>query len=561
MPNFLKRPSLPPVLGSGYGPYLKLPGVRGFAEGDLAEADNSFDMLKMFMELTPEEKMRVAGPNFNEMSEEEIGMAMYDFISEGRALSGGREVDYMDPEKQELPLFMEEQETPQETWDNFMDRPKYAAGGMARSPLMLPTPVPSQRPPRMFINDDRPRFEGNNPRFNIPAPSMLLDNFNTPERFMGINDRPPMQYIGEGAPPEIDFTPQYLDPRFIEQEALLPEIGTINQTVRPPMQYIGEGAPRMGMPPEMPQFPGKQPKFPGMMQPIRDPEPVGPLPMMPPLTPMPQTPMSSPVIPRLAQNTGEVIAPARTREEKAQDLIKRFGPEKAEEILKKSGYYDTPSPVPEAVPLSIEEKRNWGVRQPRTVPEMTPEMLAILKSMPEVEREGIPPQPDEMPGMPLPRFEGNNPRFNIPAPGDPIETAPDGGPSGGPPIELIERMPPEVFPDEPEQTAQPTQDQFMERLMQLIQALQERSQPVAQPAPQPVQQMALPTPRPPVAAFNMGNASAPMTAPTMPQMFNSGPGFFTPQQRGPRIAPGAIAQQGQEMPNYNLDFSSFLRNR
>ena len=47
-------------------------------------------------------------------------------------------------------------------------------------------------------------------------------------------------------------------------------------------------APRMGMPPEMPQFPGKtNPKFPGMMQPIRDPELVGPLPMMPPLTPMP----------------------------------------------------------------------------------------------------------------------------------------------------------------------------------------------------------------------------------------------------------------------------------
>jgi len=378
----------------------------------------------------------------------------------------------------------------------------YAAGGMPRSTLMLPTPVPSQRPPRMFINDDRPRFEGNNPRFNIPAPSMLLDNFNTPERFMGINDRPPMQYIGEGAP-------------------------------------------IMEMPPEMPQFPGRQPKFPGMMEPIRDPEPVGPPPGMPPLIPMPQTPMSSPVIPRLAPDT-------RTPEERQgadRESELRLAKLEAERLAN--------PPVPEAVPLSIEEKRNWGVRQPRTVPEMTPEMLAILKSMPEVEREGIPPQPDEMPGMPLPRFEGNNPRFNIPAPGDPIETAPD----GGPPIELIERMPPEVFPDEPEQTAQPTQDQFMERLMQLIQALQERSQPVAQPAPQPVQQMALPTPRPPVAAFNMGNASAPMTAPTMPQMFNSGPGFFTPQQRGPRIAPGAIAQQGQEMPNYNLDFSSFLRNR
>ena len=145
MPNFLKRPSLPPIAGSGYGPYLRMPGVRGFAQGDLAEkkrfrdyqpegalkgtifdfipdafqtsaylqdrfggqqepapVDDSFDMLKMFMELTPEEKIRVAGPNFNEMSEEEIGMAMYDFISEGRAVSGGREVDYMDPEKQGL---------------------------------------------------------------------------------------------------------------------------------------------------------------------------------------------------------------------------------------------------------------------------------------------------------------------------------------------------------------------------------------------------------------------------------------------------------------------------
>jgi hypothetical protein len=59
----------------------------------------------------------------------------------------------------------------------------------------------------------------------------------------------------------------------------------------------------------------------------------------------------------------------------------------------------------------------------------------------------------------------------------------------------------------------------------------------------------------------MGNTGMSGGAPTMPQMFNQGPGFFTPQQRGPRIAPSAIAQQGQEMPNYNLDFSSFLRNR
>ena len=177
MPNFLKRPSLPPIAGSGYGPYLRTPGARGFAEGDAVEkkrfrdyqpegilkgtifdfipdavqtsaylqdrfgdqqepepVDDSFDMLKMFMELTPEEKMRVAGPNFNEMSEEEIGMAMYDFISEGRALSGGREVDYMDPEKQELPLFMEPEAyyTDDEMWESSLSAlSKMANGGLA----------------------------------------------------------------------------------------------------------------------------------------------------------------------------------------------------------------------------------------------------------------------------------------------------------------------------------------------------------------------------------------------------------------------------------------------
>ena len=68
----------------------------------MPKEENNFDMLKMFMELTPEEKMMVAGPNFNEMTEDEIGMAMYNFISEGRGLSGGREVDYMDPDKQGL---------------------------------------------------------------------------------------------------------------------------------------------------------------------------------------------------------------------------------------------------------------------------------------------------------------------------------------------------------------------------------------------------------------------------------------------------------------------------
>jgi len=71
-------------------------------EQEPAPADDSFDMLKMFMELTPEEKMMVAGPGFNEMTEDEVAMAMYNFISEGRSLTGGREVDYMDPDKQGL---------------------------------------------------------------------------------------------------------------------------------------------------------------------------------------------------------------------------------------------------------------------------------------------------------------------------------------------------------------------------------------------------------------------------------------------------------------------------
>jgi len=347
-------------------------------------------------------------------------------------------------------------------------------------------------------------------------------------------------------------------------------------------------------------------------QPIRIPEPVGPMPGMPPLTPMPQTPMSSPVIPQVAQNTGEVIAPARTREEKAQDLIKRFGPEKAEEILKKSGYYDTPSPVPEAVPLSIEEKRNWG-RQPTMQERLEKAMRegkfigpddpnypppidfvggrppGLPANQPWPPTEGPDPFNDavnEMPGMPLPRFEGDNPRWNIPAPGDPmppmpptppLEEEPFPAPGGYDPLETVgvqppitpipePPIPPDVSPVGSDQPAQPTKEEFMERLMQMIQALQERSQPAPQAAPQaaPPQQWAPPSPRPPVAAFNMGNASAPMAAPTMPQMFNSGSGFFTPQQRGPIIDPGAIPQQQIPMSGgspYKLDFSSFLRNR
>ena len=139
MPGMPKKPTMPVITGPGltYNPLssatppgapstvrgfqlggdsmyspLDLFGMTNYGEGigggtsmpaaEPAPVDDSFDMLGMFMELTPEEKMMVAGPNFNEMSEDELAMAMYDFISQGRGLSGGREVDYMDPEKQGL---------------------------------------------------------------------------------------------------------------------------------------------------------------------------------------------------------------------------------------------------------------------------------------------------------------------------------------------------------------------------------------------------------------------------------------------------------------------------
>lgn len=72
----------------------------GMGQPEPAQEEDSFNMLRMFMELTPEEKMMVAGPGFNEMTEDEVAMAMYNFIAEGRSLTGGREVDYMDPQKQ-----------------------------------------------------------------------------------------------------------------------------------------------------------------------------------------------------------------------------------------------------------------------------------------------------------------------------------------------------------------------------------------------------------------------------------------------------------------------------
>ena len=127
---------------------------------------------------------------------------------------------------------------------------RFQRGGMPRSPLMMQEPFIPQRPPRMFINDEVPTndFCAVLRKRRVWGTAFRIYAATTKKKFL---QRPPS----------------------IEE--------------RPPMQYIGEDAPRMGMPPEMPQFPGRQPKFPGMMQPIRDPEPVGPLPMMPPLTPMP----------------------------------------------------------------------------------------------------------------------------------------------------------------------------------------------------------------------------------------------------------------------------------
>ena len=122
---------------------------------------------------------------------------------------------------------------------------RFQRGGMPRSPLMMQEPFIPQRPPRMFINDD--------------------------------ND---LRYIANDGVADMELPPEFMPPpprkQFLQRPPSIEE-------ERPPMQYIGEDAPRMGMPPEMPQFPGRQPKFPGMMQPIRQPEPVGPLPMMPPV--------------------------------------------------------------------------------------------------------------------------------------------------------------------------------------------------------------------------------------------------------------------------------------
>jgi len=419
----------------------------------------------------------------------------------------------------------------------------YAAGGMPRSPLMLEEPFIPQRPPRMFINDDRPRFEGDNPRFNIPAP--------TPGAGVPVRQpfqqapKPPAGYLESPIPIELYEKPMQSPEQLEQLRRSQFFYDDRPQGIRLP-QYIGEGAPGMGMPPEMPQFPGRQPKFPGMMQPIRQPEPVGPLPMMPPVDNQTRTTEQLIQAPLLeSELIGETPPPIRTYinegAPRPEDITE-------EEILQiDPDFFKQPGDDRGFIPMPLD----YGMNNTPTPPR--PETLEAnpLPLTPDPETPSINDLLSTMPPEVL------NPD-GTPTWVDPIETAPDGGPPGGPPIEP---MPPDVFPGGPEQTAQPTQDQFMERLMQLIQGLQERSQPVAQPAPQPVQQMPPPPPRPPATPFNMGNTGMSGGAPTMPQMFNQGPGFFTPQQRGPRIAPGAIAQQGQEMPNYNLDFSSFLRNR
>ena len=238
---------------------------------------------------------------------------------------------------------------------------RFQRGGMPRSPLMMQEPFIPQRPPRMFINDD--------------------------------ND---LRYIANDGVADMELPPEFMPPpprkQFLQRPPSIEE-------ERPPMQYIGEDAPRMGMPPEMPQFPGRQPKFPGMMQPIRQPEPVGPLPMMPPVDN--QTRTTEQLI-RVPLSESELIG-------------------------------ETPPPIRTYI--------NEGAPRPEDITEE--EILQIDPDFNDT------PQPGDDRGfIPMPLDYGMN---NTPAP-DPIGIG-------------NTLMPPEVFPDEPEQTAQPTQDQFMERLM------------------------------------------------------------------------------------------------
>ena len=345
------------------------------------------------------------------------------------------------------------------------------------------------------------RFEGDNPRFNIPAPGEV-------EKVKQVlPSLPPkaLQEVVPKIPPEVikQVIPS-LPPQTIKEVLPLCGTGTIKEVMPTlPPEVVKEVVPSLPpetikqvlptLPPEVAQevIPPRRPmdadrpigpRPPGRIpggQPIRIPEPVGPPPFDPNLgqpSPDPQT---------AVDNMGWDIPVTPPQEDWVEDFMPPTPP--LEETPPPGGWSDTVD-----------------------VPEVQP------------------------PTTPIPE----------------------------PPI------PPDVSPVGSDQPAQPTKEEFMERLMQMIQALQERSQPAPQAAPQaaPPQQWAPPPPRPPVAAFNMGNASAPMAAPTMPQMFNSGPGFFTPQQRGPLINQDMLGSNQNQIPMpssspYALDFSSFLRNR
>ena len=58
--------------------------------------------------------------------------------------------------------------------------------------------------------------------------------------------------------------------------------------------------------------------------------------------------------------------------------------------------------------------------------------------------------------------------------------------------------------------------------------------------PQPAQQMAPPPPRPPATPFNMEIQECQGSNDNATNLFNQGPGFFTPQQSRPKIALQAL---------------------
>ena len=180
-------------------------------------------------------------------------------------------------------------------------------------------------------------------------------------------------------------------------------------------------------------------------------------------------------------------------------------------------------------PLSIEEERPpmqyIGEDAPRMgmppempqlpgMPSIEQRLPSIEQRLPSIEQIQRPPSIEQMPQpveqMPQPIGQEPLPIGQEPQPM--IPPVPEPMPHHGDYYNTIRNRTPQDFltetapepmmpPGMEEEMAQPTQDQFMERLMQMIQALQERSQPVAQPAPQPAQQMAPPPPRPPATTI------------------------------------------------------------